>query len=356
MSTPEQDRLLAARTQFAPAVSYLDSATMGLPSAGTLAALRQAESDWSAGVASADSYDRALTCARTTYAGLVNVAPAQVAVSSQVSVFVGLVAAALPDGAQVLCAEQEFTSLTFPFLAQAGRGVVVREVPLAALPDAVSAGTTMVAVSAVQSADGRLADLDALVTSCAATGARVLLDTTQAVGWLPIDASRFAYTTGGGYKWLLSPRGTAYLTLGDGAEDLTPINAGWYAGADPWASIYGGPLRLAGDARRFDVSPAWLPWVGAAPALELIAGVGSATLHAHSLRLAERFCAALDLPSPGSAIVSVPAADDAPQRLSDAGVRTSLRAGRVRLAFHLYNDDDDVDRAVAALRGHLRLG
>src|SRR5450759_3085088 len=47
----------------------------------------------------------------------------------------------------------------------------------------------------------------------AATGARVLLDTTQAAGWLPIDASRFAYTTGGGYKWLLAPRGTCFFTV-----------------------------------------------------------------------------------------------------------------------------------------------
>ena len=33
--------------------------------------------------------------------------------------------------------------------------------------------------------------------------------------------------------------------------------AGWYAGQHPWESIYGTPLRLAEDARRFDVSPAW---------------------------------------------------------------------------------------------------
>jgi selenocysteine lyase/cysteine desulfurase len=30
-------------------------------------------------------------------------------------------------------------------------------------------------------------------------------------------------------------------------------------------------------------------------------------------------------------------------------VRTAIRAGRVRASFHLYNDTDDVNRAVAAL-------
>jgi selenocysteine lyase/cysteine desulfurase len=99
-----------------------------------------------------------------------------------------------------------------------------------------------------------------------------LLDTTQAVGWLPVDASRFAHTARGGYKWLLSPRGTAYFTISPALiGELTPHYAGWYAGDDPWSSIYGGPLRLASDARRFDVSPAWHAWVAAAPALRLLA-------------------------------------------------------------------------------------
>jgi selenocysteine lyase/cysteine desulfurase len=31
-------------------------------------------------------------------------------------------------------------------------------------------------------------------------------------------------------------------------------------------------------------------------------------------------------------------------------VRTAVRNGCVRVSFHLYNDDDDVDRALHALR------
>lgn len=61
--------------------------------------------------------------------------------------------------------------------------------PLEHIADVVTSRTTLVAVSAVQSADGRVADLDALHAASRATGARVLLDTTQAVGWLPVDAS-----------------------------------------------------------------------------------------------------------------------------------------------------------------------
>ncbi len=192
---------------------YLNTASLGLPPRRSLQALQEVLTQWRAGRASPPDYDEPLAAARASYAALVGVDRANVAVGSQVSVFAGLVAAALPDGSEVLTVSGEFTSIVFPFLAQAERGIRVREVPLEHLADAVTARTALVAVSAVQSADGRLADLAALVEAAAATGARVLLDTTQAAGWLPIDASRFAYTTGGGYKWLLAPRGTCFFTV-----------------------------------------------------------------------------------------------------------------------------------------------
>ena len=343
-------RLAAAQAEFEPRVTYLNTASLGLPPRRALTALRTVLDTWATGRSNPADYDAPLTAARRSYAALVGVDPARVAGGSQASAFAGLVAAALPDRAEVLTVSGEFTSILFPFLAQAGRGVKVREVPLPGLAEAVSSRTALVAVSAVQSADGRVADLDALATASAATGTRLLLDTTQAVGWLPIDAGRFTYTVCGGYKWLLAPRGTCFFTVQPGFDDqLVPHHAGWYAGADPWDSIYGSPLRLAGDARRFDVSPAWHSWVGQAPALDLLSEVGPAALHRHALGLANSFRTALDLPPGDSAIVSLPGSTDAAARLRDAEVLGSMRAGRLRLAFHLNNTPEDVDRAVAAL-------
>lgn len=63
-------------------------------------------------------------------------------------------AASLPDGARVLTAEGEFASLLFPFLAHARRGVTVEELALEQLPD-LQGPADLVAVSAVQSSDGR---------------------------------------------------------------------------------------------------------------------------------------------------------------------------------------------------------
>ena len=45
----------------------------------------------------------------------------------------------------------------------------------------------------MQSADGRVADLDAIAAAAAARGALTLIDATQACGWLPFDAARFDY-------------------------------------------------------------------------------------------------------------------------------------------------------------------
>jgi len=355
LSAADRERLAAAHAEFDAEVIYLNTTSLGLPPRRSWGALQAALHSWRAGTANPTDYDAPLAAARASYAGLVGVATSSVAVGSQVSVFAGLVAASLPPGSEVLTATGDFTSILFPFYAQAARGITVRAVPLDELAAAVTTRTTLVSVSAVQSADGRVADLDAVRDACAATGARVLLDTTQAVGWLPIDASQFAYTACAGYKWLLAPRGTAYFTVqADRYDDLLPHAAGWYAGDDRWASLYGAPLRLAADARRFDVSPAWHAWVGAAPALDLLTEVGAPALHAHALGLAERFRAALDLPSASSAVVSTTADDEVAGLMDRAGIIGAVRAGRLRLSFHVSTSEGDTDRAAEVLRGHLR--
>ncbi len=180
----------------------------------------------------------------------------------------------------------------------------------------------------------------------------MLVDVTQAAGWLPVDAGRFDITVCGGYKWLLAPRGTAFMVVTqEAAARLVPHGAGWYAGADRWDSIYGTPLRLAGDARRFDISPAWHSWVGQAESLDLLASIDPAALQAHCVGLANRFRLGAGLPPGDSAIVSLSVTPDAAARLAAANVVASVRAGRLRLSFHLVNGPDDADVVADALAG-----
>ncbi|MBA2348849.1 MAG: aminotransferase class V-fold PLP-dependent enzyme, partial [Solirubrobacterales bacterium] len=255
----------------------------------------------------------------------------------------------VPAGGEILVAEGDFTSVVFPMLVQEARGVRVREVPLERIPEAIDGRTSLVAVSAVQSSDGRVLDLDALTTAAAHHGAEVFLDVTQAAGWLPVDARRFAYVCGGAYKWLLSPRGTAFMAVRpEAAERLAPHTAGWYAASEPWGTCYGGPLRLAPTAKRFDVSPSWICWAGTAPAVELVANLGAEAIGAYDLALAARLREGLGMPPSNSAIV-VAEHPDAAQRLERAGVHASVRAGRARLSCHLPATAADVDRALEAL-------
>ena len=115
--------LAAARAEFDTDVTYLDTATFGLPPRRSWAALQQALARWRAGTADAVAYDLPLAAARSSYAHPDGVDPTVVAVGSQVSVFAGLIAANLPDGSEVLTATGDFTSILFPFYVQSGRGI-----------------------------------------------------------------------------------------------------------------------------------------------------------------------------------------------------------------------------------------
>ena len=334
--------------------TYLNSATMGLPPRATLAALATALDEWRLGTAHAPGYDADVAASRDAYARLVSVAPETVAIGSQVSPLVALVAAAVPDGATVLVPEGEFTSVTFPFLAQEARGIRVVEVPLVELAGHVDDSTGLVALAAVQSSDGAVAPLREVEEAAARHGVDVLLDVTQAAGWLPVEAGRFAYTVCAAYKWLLSPRGTAFLTVrADRWERLVPAAAGWYAGESPWSSIYGSPLRLAPDARRYDVSPAWHSWVGTASSLALLEQVGAGALHDHALAVEAAFADGAGLEPAGRAIRALEADDEVPALLARHGVVAAERAGRLRVSFHLNNTEEEAARAGALLRGHL---
>ena len=340
-----------SQEEFEPAGIYVNTASIGLPPRRVVDALHEAIGTWRAGRAEAAAYDEVVNRARHLFASLVGTKPERVAIGNQVSTFTALVATALPDGARVLAAEEDFTSVLFPFLAHADRGVQVKTVPLAGLVDAIGPGVDLVAVSAVQSADGRLVPggLEALASAAARHDCLTYVDATQAVGWLPFDADRFDFVSCAAYKWLLSPRGTAFgVVQPERLGMLRPLYAGWYAGDDPWTSIYGPPFRLAKDARRLDISPAWLAWAGTVPALELLAEVGIAAIHRHDLALANALRGRLGLAAGDSAIVTV-AADGGLGRLRTAGIKASVRAGAVRLSFHLHNTEADVDAVARAL-------
>jgi selenocysteine lyase/cysteine desulfurase len=327
---------------------WLNTASYGLPPQPAWDALQSALADWQVGATGSAAWDKATDLARAGFARLIGVPDGDVAVGSQASQLLAPVATALPDGSRVVVPEIEFTSNLFPWLAQGDRLKVVT-VPTDRLVETVAAGCDVVAFSLVQSSTGEVAEYRRVVAAARGVGATVVLDASQGCGWLPFDATLADVVVVSAYKWLMCPRGAAFAYLSPRVRDsIRPIAAGWFAGADRHGSYYGPSMRLADDARRFDVSPAWFSWIGAVPALGVVEQIGIPAIHDHNVALANRFLAGLDRPAGDSAIVTV-AAPDAEPRLAAAGIRAALRAGRLRAAFHVYNTEADVDRALDAL-------
>ena len=337
------------RDRFTAGRGYLAACTLGLPADVTIAAVRRDLKRWATGTAVASEYSAALERARGHAATLLGAEPERIATGSQVSVFAGLAAASAPAGAEVVCVDGDFSSVVGPFLARGD--LRVRHVPLADLADAIGPDTWMASYSLVQSATGEVADAASVAEAARAVDARVMVDTTQATGWLPTADLEGDLIVCHAYKWLSAPRGAAFAAFSPRARDeITPFTAGWYSGTDPWASCYGPDLHLADDASRFDVSPAWHAWAGAEAALGFAASLDAEAVRDHAVGLADAFRERLDLAPSNSAIVTWPDADGAAlAALSRAGITASARAGRARVAFHLWNDDEDVDLAATTL-------
>jgi selenocysteine lyase/cysteine desulfurase len=341
------------RSEFTPSTTYLNTASRGVPPARTVRALR-ASLEAAADGRPDDMFTDVEAC-RASFARLAGVPVSRVAVGSSVAVFGGLIAASLPAGAEVLTADGDFSSMVNPFHVR--DDLKVRSVPLERIAESVRPDTALVAVSSVQSADGRIADLGALRAAAGAHGSHTYLDVSQSVGWLPLEAGDWDYVVSVTYKWLCGLKGGAFLVVPEDLGGLTPVFAGWVAGEDPWASNYGPVTELAQSARRFDQSPALPAYTGTRHALELIEELGVDAVQAHDLALAGRFLDGLrrlghePVPAPGSAIVSVPRLGYRATELHAAGIHVSDRAGNLRAAFHLHNTTEDVDRLLDVLSG-----
>ncbi|WP_165064498.1 aminotransferase class V-fold PLP-dependent enzyme [Marisediminicola senii] len=342
--------LAAAIASFGDTRGYLAAASSGVPTVQAVEAMKHDLDLRAAARRNPMDYDAILEATRAHYAHLVGVTPDRVATGSQTSVLASVVAAAIPAGAEVLCVDGDFSSIVFPFLQR--DDITVRHVAVTEIADSITDSTWLVAFSHIQSLTGTVADAPAIVAAAALHGAHTLCDTTQSAGVHPVDASLFDATVCHAYKWLSAPRGVAFLTLSpDFQQLLTPLQAGWYAGESVWQSCYGPTMTLAPDARQFDVSPAWPAWVGAEHTIGLFASLDMHEVWARASGLGDLLCDGLGIPRQHQAIVTWadPDGEDL-ARLIAADIRATGRAGQLRAAMHIWNDEMDVAAVVAALR------
>ncbi len=245
-----------------PGLAYLDAATYGLPPRRTVETLERALRRWQRGTADwVEEWDREGEACRALFAAIVGCPEREVALVPAVSVAVGLVAAALPEADEVVVPDDEFSSVLFPALvAEEARKARVRQVPFADLAAAIGPSTDLVAFSLTRSQDGATADLGGIVAGAARHGARVLVDATHAVPFVPLaeHLPGIDFLVCHGYKHLLCPRGVAFLTVRpERWLEVPPWFANWRSAAPLYGDSYGGPLSLPATAARYDVSLAW---------------------------------------------------------------------------------------------------
>ncbi|WP_242613871.1 aminotransferase class V-fold PLP-dependent enzyme [Actinomadura roseirufa] len=346
---------------------WLDTPGSPPGAAPVVSALREVLDAWSSGDFDWTEWDGAAARARGLFADLAGVPAATVSTVGSLAEAAATVARSLPRTRVVVPAE-DFRSNLYPWLAAhevvtvpARDGATRAEDLIAALDDR----TGLLAVSEVTSREGTRLDLAALREATDRVGARLFVNLTQSFGALrfSMDAVRPDYMAVHGYKWMLCPRGAAWLVTRpdrlDGDAPLTPLAPSWKSGPLPHG-YFGGPLNLAEDAARCDASPAWFSWVGACAALGLLGRLDAAAVERHVLGLAARLtegAAALGLrrvhdgPPSHIVVLAVDGAERIAERLRRRGVRATALGDRVRFGIHYFNDESDISTVLDVLRG-----
>ena len=345
---------------------WLNTPTVPPAARPVLNALHRVEAEWEAGEFSWQAWEAEAEATREQFAHLVGAADGTVALASSMAECAATVAASLPPG-KVVVGEREFRSNLAPWLALRRRGFDVTEVPARDgvvgtedLAGTIDDATLLVAVSEVQSSNGFRVRLADLAERCREHDARLFVNATQSLGALRLDVESLGvdYVACHGYKWLLAPRGAAWLYVRpDRLDELLPLAPNWHSVPDPYEDYYG-EAALAEDARKLDVSWAWFSFVGARAALDLHLSLDRAAVEERCLGLAAAFREeasrrGFDLvpeDAPSQIIgVRVPDADAVRARMKERRVLAAVRGGFLRLGFHAFNNESDVGAALQTL-------
>jgi selenocysteine lyase/cysteine desulfurase len=276
------------------------------------------------------------------------------------------------DGDNVVVPAGEFPSNFYPWLQLRRRGVQVREVAMtggrARVGDvlaALDARTRVLAISAVQYSSGHRYDLGALGQACQDSDVLLVVDGTQAVGAVTVDAELLGVDVlaVSAHKWMLGPRGIGFIHLSQRAmQRLVPSTVGWLSVEDPFAFDHE-PV-LAGDGRRFESgteNSAGIAGLGAT--VDLVHELGRQRVEDRVLNRAAQLAtllqeAGMTVHRPagrdrrsGIVIASSPGTPHQVlyDRLLSQGVRCSLRGSGLRFAPHYFTADADLHRTADTL-------
>ena len=276
----------------------------------------------------------------------------------------------LREGDNVVVNDLEFPSVYLPWMKLRGAGVEVRvvyqqdwDISTRDFLDAVDSRTRLMALSHVSFFSGLRHDVGVLSDELRQRNVRFLLDATQSLGVLPVDAAVADYLVCSGYKWLLGLHGSAILYVNpEIAGEVQPPHIGWYSVASPY-----GPDRFEGfalkpGASRFETGYPNFPGIyvldTSVPYLEShnpaaifnhvqpLAGLLIEGLHSRGLEV----ITPTDPSRRGASVTFFhAAAAEISEELSHRGIFVWGREGRVRASIHLFNSEDDVRELLSAL-------
>lgn len=325
--------------------------------------------NWEGWVAKNESV-RALT------ATLLRATPDEIAVTASVSAGLNALASALDFSGprnQVVVSDFEFPTNAQIWHAQEPRGARVVHVPRAAdgyiplqhFADAIDGRTKLVAITHVCFKNGAKLDIPGIARLAHAKGAMMLLDCYQSAGSMDIDVKALDvdFAVGGMLKYLLGTAGIAFLYVRDSLiQSLVPTNSGWFAQTDI-AAMDITANRPAPSARRFEAgAPPVVNCYAAEAGLKFLLAVGTPAIEKRNYALTRRCMERLQEIGWASitpigderrgATVAVPSRNSGAlvAELMKRDIVTSHRDDNIRASFHFYNDDDDVESFVAALK------
>jgi cysteine desulfurase/selenocysteine lyase len=272
------------------------------------------------------------------------------------------------DGDNVVLPAGEFPSNRLPWLAQAAKGVKIREVDIrasdhaeTALTEAMDSNTRLLAVSSVQWNDGFRLDLQTLGKNCKKRNVLFFVDAIQQLGALPLDveACHVDFLAADAHKWLLAPEGIAVFYSREAARaQLQLLQVGWHMFDQPW-QFERSRWEPARSAKRFEAgSPNTMGQAALHASAQLLLGYGMVNVGRRILANTENLLRQLRA-LPGvrissntdserrSGIVSfkhdtLPAAE-LHRELTRAGVSAVIRGDSIRLSPHFYQGPRQVD-------------
>lgn len=353
---------------------YVNSCSQGALSTDVEAAIGAFTASWHEGGSPWDRWIEEVERLRSAAAALIGADADEVAVMPSASAAITAVATALAfdgDRREVVLGDFEFPTMAHVWLAQRSRGAAIAwaradgdVLSVDAYARLVGGRTAIVPATHVSFRNGYRLDVRRLAALCRERGAYFFLDDYQHTGTAPFDVrdSGVDFMVTGALKYLLGPAGLAFLYVRrDLIDRLQPLATGWFGRANPFAFDTHG-LDWSQSARRFETGTPPIPNAFAARAgIDLLQTVGLAAVERRIGELADRFdrgarARGFDVITPidrarrGALLVlRLPDASGVVQRLAARGIIASSRGTGLRVSFHAYNNESDVDTVLEAL-------